>query len=182
MRFGLRELIMLFVVFAVPLASYFLVFKPQNAKINEAQGEIALKTETLRKLQAETARADDLVRVNAELEQGILDIEARLPTNKEVDEIVRQVSDLAVEAGLEPPALKSEKPVKAALYMEQPLNLRTKGDFMGWYTFLIALERMPRITRITDAKILGDGVERGKLEVEFTLSIYFQHERSGVVQ
>ncbi|MDX9911493.1 MAG: type 4a pilus biogenesis protein PilO [Phycisphaerales bacterium] len=176
MRFGPRELLLLLVIVAIPVASWFLVFNPQNKRITEKKAEIEHKRELLERLRAETSRNSDLERANAETAATIRTIEARLPTNKEVDRIVRQVSTLAVDSGLQSPGLKSAKPVNAALYMEQPLEMKTSGEFEGFYGFLIDLERLPRITRIPDMKLERDSKGDGQMKCEFTLSIYFQDE------
>ncbi|MEM1331020.1 MAG: type 4a pilus biogenesis protein PilO [Planctomycetota bacterium] len=180
MRFGPRELVLLLIVLAVPLASYLLVFRPQNAKITEAKGEIEHKLDMLTRLRAETGRTADLAAANEEMAQRIDQIEARLPTNKEIDEVVRQISDLAVAAGLAPPELDSESPLSAAEYREQPLKVKTSGTFEGLYAFLLELERLPRITRLPDMKLQGvANKDDGTLDIEFTLSIYFQDGREG---
>ncbi len=174
MRFGARELLMLSLVLMIPIAAYFLVFVPQNAAIAAAELEIDHKLEILEELQAETARNADLARANEEIHDRIAEIEARLPTGKEVDAIVRQVTDLAIGSGLQPPAIKSGKPIEAAMYMEQPLEMKTSGDFDGLYAFLQRLERLPRITRIPDfdfRRVTKD--EQEVVDVTFTLSIFF---------
>lgn len=174
MRFGIREIIMMLMILAVPVVSYLAVFKPQNAEIDKARAEIEHKRELLDRLRGETARTSDLERANAEILARINEIESRLPSGKEVDSIIRQVSDLAVSAGMESPALDSEKPVTAAMYKEQPLKMESTGGFAGLYQFLQAVERMPRITRLPDMEIKRARGADGLINTEFTLSIYFQ--------
>lgn len=174
---GLRLLLILGILVGLPIASYLLVFKPFNREIESDRNQIAHQEAMLVRLQEETARNDDLIRANEEVESTVRIIEARLPSTKEVDAIVRQVSDLAVECGLSPPAMKASKPVPAAMYMEQPLELETQGSYVGFVTFLSRLETLPRITRIHDMKITGNPKEDVELKAEFTLSIYFQDER-----
>src|SRR5690606_17152540 len=111
---------LLAVLLALPLASWWLLFRPQNAEINQAKREIEHKRSVLQKVQETTARTKDLQRENEDIRKQIENIEARLPSNKELDTVVRQVSDLAVEAGLDAPGIESDKPVAAAMYMEQP--------------------------------------------------------------
>ncbi|MEM9065453.1 MAG: type 4a pilus biogenesis protein PilO [Planctomycetota bacterium] len=180
MVFGRRELVMSVVVLAVPVASYFLVFKPQNARIEAAKTEVSHKMSLLAQLEAEAERTEDLMAENAEIASRIETIEARLPSDKEVDEVIRQVSNLCVQAGLAQPALASEDPVRAATYMEQPLTLKTTGDFRGYYEFLLMLEQLPRVTRISDLEVKAPRNARegddGIVDIEFTLSIYFQAE------
>ncbi|MEZ6241432.1 MAG: type 4a pilus biogenesis protein PilO [Phycisphaerales bacterium] len=175
MRFGLREIVIFMVVLCLPLLSYFLIFKPQNAKIEDKRFEIQHKEEMLALLREETSRNDDLARANQEIADRVAEIEARLPTGKEVDQIVRQVSEVAIQSGLQAPTFKSEKPIAAARYYEQPLVVTTKGSFEGYYAFLLRLERLPRITRLVDMKIQR-AKEDAEIEVNFTLSIYFRDD------
>lgn len=174
MRFGTREMILFLAVLLVPILSYFVVFKPQSANIEQAKSEIDHKRDLLSSLRAETKRNDDLAQANKVIEGRIDEMESLLPSNKEIDQIVRQVSSLAIDAGLTPPTLKSTKPVAAARFREQPLEMSTGGTFAGFYDFLIAIEKLPRITRIVDMTI-KDSTEDGlEIEASFTLSIYFQ--------
>ncbi|MFK7884434.1 MAG: type 4a pilus biogenesis protein PilO [Phycisphaerales bacterium] len=176
MQFGTREIVLFLTVLLLPVVSYFTIFQPQNGRIEEAKAEITHKQDMLTQLRRETARSKDLEQVNGSLQERIDEIEARLPTNKEVDQIVRQVSLLAVEAGLQPPSLKSDKPLTAARYREQPLILETQGSFDGFYQFLLDLERLPRITRVVDMKVTNSRDEGVDIAAEFTLSIYFRED------
>ncbi len=176
MKLGLRGGLVLLIVVGMPVASFFLVFKPQNREIDRAKAEIEHKETMLIKLREETARNDDLARANEETRQTVAMIERRLPSNKEVDDLVRQVSDLALQSGLQDPSLKSVRPVPAVLYMEQPIEMEVSGTFMGFHAFIANLEQLPRITRIHDLKILGAPKEDIEMKAQFTLSIYFQDE------
>ncbi|MCC6228705.1 MAG: type 4a pilus biogenesis protein PilO [Phycisphaerales bacterium] len=177
MKLSARMIVLMVLLLAVPLSSYWLVFRPRDARMDAAKGEIDHMKSMLDKLRLETARNDDLVRANAQIKESVDAIEARLPNNKEVDAIVRQVSDLAVQAGLDSPTVKSLKPVPAALFMEQPMELSLEGDFRGFYEFLIKLEQLPRITRICDMKIKRNEEGDGRIKADFTLSIYFQEAK-----
>ena len=180
MRFGPREIILLVVLLALPLSSYWLVFRPQNSEILQAQQEITHKQEMLDKLREVTSQNESLEKANAEIIEAIGSIEARLPSNKEISDVVRQVSQLAVESGLQPPAMQSGEPVRASFgpskYWQQPLEIELKGDFRGFYAFLLKLEQLPRITRIPDMKISRARDNDGHLSAEFTLTIYFEQE------
>jgi type IV pilus assembly protein PilO len=178
MRFGTREFVLFLAVLMLPIASYFVIFKPQSANIEQAKGEIAHKREMLESLRAETKRNDDLKNANEAIKERIDEMEALLPSNKEIDLIVRQVSALAVESGLSPPTLKSTKPVAAARFREQPLDMTTQGSFAGFYEFLKAIEQLPRITRIVDMVIKDSSEDGVEIEASFTLSIYFQTQET----
>jgi len=167
-------------VLGLPIASYLLVFKPQNSEIKRAQGDVEHMRGLLTRLQEEAAKNADFESANQELAQNIGIIEERLPTNQEVDAVVRQVSDLAVTAGLSSPAIKNNKPLPAGLYMEQPLEMETKGNFIGFHTFLAQVEKLPRVMRIHDFKLVGQPGDESELRATFTLSIYYQDDARSV--
>ena len=175
-RFGVREFILLIVLLALPISSYWLVFRPLNAQVTQAKREIEHKRSMLEKLKQATAANADLARANEEIKADISAIEDRMPSNKEVDTVIRQVSDLAVECGLEAPSMESDKPVVAAMYMEQPLKMSLKGDFRGFYEFLVKLEQLPRLTRVPNLHLSRATEKNGYMKAAFTLSIYFQPE------
>lgn len=174
MRFGTRELVLFLAVLMLPIVSYYLIFKPQSANIEQAKSEIEHKKEMLESLRIETSRNEDLMQANEVIKERIVEMEALLPSNKEIDQIVRQVSGLAIDAGLSPPTLKSSKPVAAARFREQPLKMSTDGSFEGFYDFLLAIEKMPRITRLVDMVVKDSTKDGVEIDAEFTLSIYFQ--------
>ena len=164
------------VVVGLPVTAYFMVFRPMNAEVKRLRDEIEHRESLLSTLKAETARNADLERANAEIAESIRLIEARLPTNQEIDNIVRQVSDLAVEAGLQPPSIKSGKALPAGLYMEQPLDMETGGSFVGFRNFLARVEKLERVTRIHNMKVSEVNKDGKEVKASFTLSIYFQED------
>ncbi|MCA9299213.1 MAG: type 4a pilus biogenesis protein PilO [Phycisphaerales bacterium] len=176
MRFGMREAVLFLIVLALPVASWLFVFGPQNKKIDAELAEISHKSQRLDQARAETARNDELRNRIEDAKEAISGVEAKLPSNKEVDEIVRQVSDLAVTAGLAPPEMTTSSPIKAALYMEQPIEIETRGSFRQYYDFLIGLEQLPRITRVPNFSLQRNAKANGVMNVKFTLSIFFLDE------
>ena len=183
MRFGLRELIFLVVLLAVPAASWWYVFKPRNAEIEQARMEIQIKQTKLNKLREVAKRIDD---IGLAIEQGrgaVELIEAKLPNRDQVEDILANVWQLAKRNHLSLKSVKSEKPVPATLYMEQPLRVSMTGRFDGFYQFLLEMENLSRITRVPRMRLErldssgspGDlDLDSGLMTAEFTLSIYFE--------
>jgi type IV pilus assembly protein PilO len=173
---GIRQFIFIMVLLAVPLASYFMVFKPQNAEIAKARTEIELKQAMLEKLRAATAKTADLETANAQIKQSIDAIESRLPSTKEIDTVLREVAVIAGKSGLKVPTFKKndKKLPPGGLALEQPLDVEITGDFDGFYRFLQDLERIPRITKIQDMKISRQEEGDGNIKAAFTLTVYYQ--------
>jgi len=174
-----RQLLFFVVLLAMPLASYFLVFKPQNREISRARKEIELKQAMLEKLREATSQSADLARANDQMKQSIEAIQARLPNTKEMDNVLRQVSGLAGKEGLRVPQFKkNDKILPAGLAMEQPIDIEITGDFDGFYKFLLDLEQLPRITRIPDFSIVRSDKVDGEMKTKLTLSVYYEGEGS----
>ncbi len=182
MRFGPREVVFLIVLLVVPVASYFYVFKPRNHEIKQAQIEVENKQATLDTLRDVTEKIDD---IGLAIDQGraaIQLVEAKLPSARDVEVILEDVWELAAASRLSVKSIKSEKPLSAAGYMEQPLKVSMQGQFEGFYSFLLALESLPRITRIHEMKLERNTGRRkgdeddasGVMNAVFVLSIYFE--------
>lgn len=180
MKFGFRELVFLFVLLAMPVSSYWFVFRPQNGEIEAAKKEIEHKELLLEKLAAATQQSANLARANEEISEAISLVESRLPSNKEVEVILEQVAELARRSKLELPKVKAGKPVAAARYMEQPLEMTMRGDFDDFYEFLLKLERLDRITRVLEFNLERLDKENGSMVATFTLSIYFEPDSGRV--
>ena len=182
MRMGLREVIFLVVLLVVPVASYFYVFQPRNREINQAQREVEIKQAKLDKLREVADKIDDIGLAIEKGRAAIELVEAKLPSQQDVEVILEDVWQLARKARLNVKSVKSENTVPAALYMEQPLKVVMEGHFNGFYQFLMDLENLPRITRIhqmTLKRETSKGTrERERtpsvMKAEFTLSIYFE--------
>ena len=174
MKFGIRELIFLLVLLAMPISSYWFVFKPQNAEIGQAKEEIEHKERMLHKLDAKTAQTNDLERANTEMAEKIRLIEERLPSDKEVDVILKQVADIAQAQKLVIKKVRAKPALKSSRFMEKPLEMTIEGDFDNFYTFLLEVEKLERITRVPTLVLERSSNNDGSMGAQFTLSIYFE--------
>ena len=175
MRFGLREAMFILVLLAMPTAAWWFVFRPANEQIAQARQEIEAKSQKLGRLEEATRRIEDLGREIEKLTDAIEMFEAKLPAEKEVEVVLKEVWQLASRHGLKPRSVRTDKPIQAARYSELPLEMVIVGDFDGYYSFLLDLERLSRITRIPrmDLTKFRQG-EDGQMEATFTLSIFFE--------
>ena len=183
MRFGIRELIFMLVLLAVPLASYMYVFKPRNEEIRLAEQEANTKRTKLNRLREVSSKISDIEITILQGQEAIDVIERKLPSEQDVEIILEDIWKMAKKEKLLVKSVKAEKQISAAMYREQPLRIAMEGSFNGFYQFLLDLESLDRITRIHHLKIRRIGGGRGKrsnadapsgaIKSEFTLSIYF---------
>ena len=72
--------------------------------------------------------------------------------------------------------IKTLKSERAANYSEQPIQMSLAGDFHGFYSFLLQLEKLPRITRVTQMNLTKINEADGQMQAQMTLSIFFEPE------
>src|SRR5437870_4160986 len=153
MRFGLRELIFVGLMLGLLGCTYVFVFKKANARREQKLAEIESMDKSLTNLRRATAGIDDMNRKIGELQQAITFFQSKLPQEKEIDKILKEVWQMAEANSLQTRTVKTLKSEYGTSYSEQPIQMSLSGDFNGFYAFLLQLEKLPRITRVTQMKL-----------------------------
>lgn len=174
MRFGLREFVFLVLLLSMPVASFFFVFEPRNAQIEEAKEEIRQKQLKLKQLEQATKTIADLGEEIDKLTEAIELFEQKLPDQREVEVILQQVWELAAAQNLMPKSVRTDKPIRQAQYTELPIKMLIFGNFDGFYSFLLELEKLPRITQLPKMRLRKFESEQGEMQAEVVLSIFFE--------
>ncbi len=178
MRFGLREIMFLLVLVAVPVAAYFFVFQPRSLEIAQAREEIQRKQDRLRLLENTTQGAGALSEQIDKLETVIEEHRQQLPDAALIDEIIRQVTEVAEAYRLRTRSIRNKDTNITPHWAERQMRVVITGDFDGFYQFLVDLENMPRLTKISDLTIerLKDtDATDGEMKADFVLSIFFEN-------
>lgn len=174
MRFGLREILFLLVLLGMPVAAYFFVFQPRNVQIEEARAEVIRKQVKLKELEQKTKSIDDLGDEIDKLSEAIAVFEEKLPAQQQVEVILEEVWNLATEHDLTPKSVRTEKIVASRQYAMQPIKMKIVGNFDGFYEFLLALEKLPRVTQMPTMKLTKRDAEEGYMDADVVLSIFFE--------
>lgn len=183
-----RQLVFLAVLSAVPILTWHLVFTPQNERINEINEDIRERQEKIQALDRIVEQTRDLGQAVDEGRRAIARVESKLPSQQDVESILKQTWSIAREHGLIVKSVRSEQPLPAMVYMEQPLSVELEGPFEGFYGFLLDLENLPRITRIFNLNLeridstsgpTKKSLPPGSVRANFMLSIYFASSPAG---
>lgn len=175
MRFGIREFIFVVLLLSMPVAAYFFVFKKINMDNAQTLKEIKLKEAELDRLQVVTKNIDDLGKEIDKLREAIDLFEQKLPAQREVEVILKQVWELAARHNLTPKKIRTDKPLAAAHYAELPIQMTIVGDFDGFYSFLLDIEKLRRITRMPNLALeKATKADEGQMQADIILSIFFE--------
>jgi type IV pilus assembly protein PilO len=173
MRLGAREILFLMVILGVLASSYFLIFSKANAKLQATKDDTLAKQHALADLRTETTGIVDLNRKIDDLQAAIKIFDSKLPAQRDVDTILQQISQISQSAGLTTRTVKPAKSETTANYSEEPIELTLSGDYKGFYQFMLDLEQLPRLTRVTQMRLTKINGTEGQMTADVTLSIYF---------
>ncbi len=181
MKFGIRELIFIALLTAIPIASWWLIFRPQNANAEEMRQQIEAKQSKLRELNRATGTIGDLRKRIAGLEDAMKYFRSKLPSEKEIDKVLQEVWELAESNHLQTKSIRTLNRESRASqagtqgYSEQPISVSLEGNFLGFYSFLQALENQPRIMQVLSMKLTKPPTgPEGYMNAEFTMTIFFE--------
>jgi type IV pilus assembly protein PilO len=177
MKFGLREILMVKVMIGLLAGTWFLILAPNAERRVSMIKDKADKQTALVNLRSSTAGIDDLGHKIDELQRAIAFFESKLPQEKEVDKILKEVWQMAEQNALTTRTVKTQKSERGPNYSEQPITMALSGDFNGFYSFLLALEKLPRITRVTQMKLEKIQERDGSMTAQLTLSIFFEPDQ-----
>ena len=98
-----------------------------------------------------------------------------------MDKILKEVWQMAEANSLTTRTVKTQKSERGPSYSEQPITMTLAGDFTGFYSFLLQLEKLPRITRLTQMKLEKINERDGEMTAQLTLSIFFEPDQASNV-
>jgi type IV pilus assembly protein PilO len=178
MKFGIRELILVCAMVGLLICSWLFVFKKANAKVVDLKQKTETKHKELSTLDKATTGIEDLGRKIDELQKAITFFESKLPQEREIDKILREVSQMADANSLQTKTIKMLKSERGPSYSEQPISVSLSGDFNGFYAFLLQLEKLSRITRVTQMSLEKIDERDGEMQAQMTISIFFEPDTS----
>ncbi len=177
MNSGLRKLVFFVLLAGVAGAGYLYMIKPANQHLSEARQRLDGKRAKLTEFEEATAKADDLNKQLAQLEEAIRFFESKLPPTSEIHKVLEQVTVVAQKQGLKPKTIRTLVPKDNNGYVEQPLEMKWVGDFNSFYSFLLEIEKLPRIMKLKQLNLEKERESTGgEVGADFILSIFFQNK------
>jgi len=185
MKITLREITFMVLLMAIPTGAWWFVFRPNNARNAEMLNRIEAKQLKLRELNRATAVIGDLKKEVHSLEKAISFFRSKLPSEKEIDKVLQEIWRLAEANKLTTKSIRTlQRNTKQAFttandpFAEQPIAVQLEGDFLGFYSFMLAIENQPRVIRIRKMTLKKlDKAPRGHIKADFEMSIFFERSQ-----
>ena len=171
-----RKIVFSVLLFGVTIVGYRYMIKPANKNLTSTKGRLETKLSQLSKFGKAATAAEDLSKQLEELEEAIKFFENKLPPESKIHEVLEQVTIIAQRQGLKPKTFRTLKKKDNSGYIEQPLRMELVGNFSSFYSFLLELEKLPRIIKIRELKLDKKTITEGQISADFILSIFFQNK------
>ena len=169
-----RQIVFFILLVGLAYIAYAYMIKPANKSLASQKTKVELKRAKLCELEEATAAANDLQEQLVELEEAIKFFESKLPPTSEIDTVLKDVTVIARKHGLASKKIRTKKRKTNAGYIEQPLEMELDGGFNSYYSFLLELEKLDRITKIRQLTLKKKSRHEGQTSAKFVMSIFFQ--------
>ncbi len=162
-------------ILIVTVVLFVLIF-PKNNEIKQLEGKIAKQENEIAKNQAKAARLDELLRENERLKQRLIELQQQLPEEKEVSNLLKQVSDLCIQSGMKiilwRPQTRKTHP--SGIVYEIPVNVELTGGYHSLGYFFSSLTKLERIVNISNIKLANPEAQKGYalLKISFTATTF----------
>ena len=178
MTSSFRKIVFFVLLAGLAVVGYHYMIKPANKDLAEAKGKVDTKLAQLAKFEEAASAAEDLAKQLEKLQEAIEFFESKLPPTSQIHEVLEQVTVIAQKQGLKPKTIRTLMKKDNSGYVEQPLKMQLEGNFSSFYSFLLELEKLPRIMKIRELTLKKNSDNEGQIAADFIVSIFFQNTTS----
>lgn len=151
--------------------SYFVLYKPKLQEIKRLETTISNQQKEIAKNEAKVAKLPELKKLYAELETSLKILSAQLPEEKEVSNLLKQVSDYGTNSGLN---FTYWKPGGKSLHQSGivyviPVDMKMNGTYHSLGDFFSKISGMNRIINISSIALKSSSGKDGTNKLEMSL-------------
>lgn len=149
---------------------YWLDIKDQRASLQQSEAKEQELRQIFETKAKKAANLDAYEQQLAEMKESFGAMLRQLPNKTEVAELLVDISQTGLAAGLEFELFKPQTEVPKEFYAELPISIRVKGDYHEFGTFISGVAALPRIVTVHDINIEPD--KDGKLTMDILAKTY----------
>jgi len=174
LAFRLGAIAFIFAI-AAALSAYFIAYSDQQPLLDQAKAKEEQLLETLRQKAGKAANLDAYRNQLKEMERSFGAMLRQLPNKTEVPNLLVDISQTGLAAGLDEKLFQPSPEVKRDFYAELPIKIRLTGGYHSIGAFVSGLAALPRIVTIHDVQINPVGTKGGlsdQLQLDLTAKTY----------
>jgi type IV pilus assembly protein PilO len=160
-------------IIATAFGVYMFAWKPQQPLLQQAQAEEVTLFTTLEGKARKAANLDAYKAQLAEMERSFGAMLRQLPNRTEVPNLLVDISQTGLSAGLEEKLFQPANEVKRDFYAELPIKIRLTGNFHAVGSFVSGIAALPRIVTLHDIQIQPVAKSSGdQLQIDVVAKTY----------
>jgi len=160
----------------IAIVVIILLIIPKNKEIKALENKISAQVNEIAKNDSKAAKLSELTAENERLRKRLVELKEQLPEEKEVSSLLKQVSDLCINSGLEIALWKPEekKTHPSGIVYEIPVKIELAGSYHNLGYFFSSLTRLNRIINLSDIRLSEPKTEKEKVivRVAFTATTF----------
>jgi len=162
-----KKVLILVAILCVMVGLYLkFFFMPQRDELNSAKGELSKLAKELNESKAITRDLqifkEQVQKLNEELKNAL----TQLPNEREIPEILKNISSLGKESNLEFTLFRPKPEEPQQFYAKVPIELVALGTYHNIGIFFDKVSKLPRIINVVDFNMTRAKDIKGKSETE----------------
>jgi type IV pilus assembly protein PilO len=168
LKLSTQKKVLILVAILCVIAGLYLYafFLPQQESLKVARGELTRLAKELNESKAITRDLqkfkEQVQKLNEELKTAL----TQLPNEREIPEILKNISSLGKESNLEFTLFRPKPEVPQQFYAQVPIELVALGSYHNIGIFFDKVSKLPRIINVVDFNMTRVKDIRGKSETE----------------
>jgi type IV pilus assembly protein PilO len=161
-----KVLLLLVLLGALTAGYYLLLYSPNQETLGRLTNEL---NQEKQKLSKSMAIYRDMQKFEAQVEtlnRELQEVRAQLPNEKEIPEILKNISSLGRESNLEFTLFRPKPEEPQPFYAKVPIELSTVGSYHNTGIFFDKVSKLPRIINVVDFNMTRAKEVKGKGEEE----------------
>jgi len=159
-----KKVLILAVILAVIVGLYlYAFFLPGRNELNMSKAELSRLTKELNESKAITRELENFKEQIAKLNEELKMALTQLPNEKEIPEILKNISSLGKESNLEFTLFRPKPEEPQQFYAKVPIELVVLGSYHNIGMFFDKVSKLPRIINVVDFNMTRAKDAKGKI-------------------
>lgn len=169
-----KLILLVLVLVVINFGFYKYVYTGRASEMGALSAEVDRLQQSIKTRNAMVSDLAKIKREQAELKEKYAKILERLPEEKEIPRLLRQVATVAGRSGLEVALFKQKEGLDQELYREIPVELSINGAYQNLWGFLNQLSQIPRIVTVGElhAKAVDSPDGRGAITASLIATVF----------
>ncbi len=159
----IKILIAVIILVVAVVLFYFLRYSPLHKKIVSLEQQRNQIETRLAKVKKRAQDRERLAREVAETERVFLKLSELLPKEKEIPTLLKDISALGTNAGLDFLSFKPGSDILKDFYAEIPVEIKVEGPYHNLGYFLDQVSKLDRIVTVNNIKLDSPSLQEGEM-------------------